>query len=290
MRKINKKYSERPSSLRYDNFYYKRAINGVLSHSKWYLKASSLYSSPSVKSALNTLYNYKCAFCEQKPIGSPAQVEHFRPKNGVANTAHTGYYWLGYEWSNLLLSCGNCNSSKGTHFNLTDENNRFLAPVYLLNKTIDNSTNFIFYEGLNNEKCLLINPEIVDPEKHFIYRASGEIESNTVEGIESILRYDLNRDELFVNGRQKIKNDIQNKFLQRFENYSDGTPVKFIIQQLMNIINEEIVENISNNGSFYSFYKKMLLDHNVFFLNKIADKKYSIPLQIAFNRVIQTLI
>ncbi len=56
----------------------------------------------------------KCCFCESK-IGhvSYGDVEHFRPKAGWVQGNEPinkpGYYWLAYDWDNLLLSCQICN-------------------------------------------------------------------------------------------------------------------------------------------------------------------------------------
>src|SRR5215468_8122036 len=74
---------------------------------------------------LNRLFRNKCAYCEEKLSGQPGDVEHFRPKGRVCdatfrqvfidhprwgrNIAHPGYYWLAYDWDNLLPSCADCN-------------------------------------------------------------------------------------------------------------------------------------------------------------------------------------
>jgi uncharacterized protein (TIGR02646 family) len=70
------------------------------------------------------IYHGKCAYCESKSEHvAPLQVEHFRPKGGLkkektGDENHKGYYWLGNEWSNLLLSCSKCNgqNAKGNRF------------------------------------------------------------------------------------------------------------------------------------------------------------------------------
>lgn len=55
------------------------------------------------------------------------RVEHFRPKGGWRQSPgqpieQPGYYWLAYEWSNLFLACGPCNSRhKRNLFPLTDQ-------------------------------------------------------------------------------------------------------------------------------------------------------------------------
>ena len=56
---------------------------------------------------------------------------------------HKGYWWLAYEWENLLIACKNCNESyKKTHFPLEDESKR----AYNRN------------DSIQEEQPLLINP------------------------------------------------------------------------------------------------------------------------------------
>ena len=64
-----------------------------------------------VREKLNELYFHKCAYCETL---CKAEIEHYRPKKGVTeDTLHNGYYWLCYEWSNLVPSCRYCNTEGG---------------------------------------------------------------------------------------------------------------------------------------------------------------------------------
>lgn len=87
-------------------------------------KFKSHYKKKDTKKKLIDIYNgKKCAYCEGTPATtSPIQVEHYRPKKKCRKKipTHQGYYWLGYEWTNLLYACGNCNNSKGTQFPLED--------------------------------------------------------------------------------------------------------------------------------------------------------------------------
>jgi hypothetical protein len=67
----------------------------------------TLYGHSSVVSKLNNIYNHKCAYCEA--YEPEPEVEHYRPKKGVTGEVHEGYYWLCYEWSNLMPACHDCN-------------------------------------------------------------------------------------------------------------------------------------------------------------------------------------
>ena len=71
----------------------------------------SAYKHDEVKSALETLFHGKCAYCETfYSAQAPVDVEHFRPKGAVADAAeHPGYWWIAMDWANLLPSCIDCN-------------------------------------------------------------------------------------------------------------------------------------------------------------------------------------
>ena len=66
-----------------------------------------------VRDKLNEYYHHKCAYCETG--GGKADIEHYRPKGSVKEEdTHSGYYWLAYEWSNLIPSCVKCSISSVT--------------------------------------------------------------------------------------------------------------------------------------------------------------------------------
>lgn len=58
---------------------------------------------------------YKCCYCERKITRSYHDVEHLRPKTSAnrspgCNQRH-GYWWLAFDWENLLFACPSCNRS-----------------------------------------------------------------------------------------------------------------------------------------------------------------------------------
>jgi len=71
------------------------------------------YRGSDVKVALRQLAGGNCAYCESK-IGAVGarEVEHYRPKGGIADLdMHPGYWWLAHRWDNLLPTCRDCNKS-----------------------------------------------------------------------------------------------------------------------------------------------------------------------------------
>ena len=85
----------------------------------------SIYADQTVKHQLLADQNKKCCFCEAVKIKS-MDVEHFRPKGQVTGApTHPGYYWLAYDWENLLGCCSTCNSrAKNFLFPLVDSGKR----------------------------------------------------------------------------------------------------------------------------------------------------------------------
>ncbi len=108
----------------------------------------------------------KCCYCEQKRGKGEMDVEHFRPKAGVEeNSKHTGYWWLAYEWDNLLTACKICNTKKGVKFPLQEESKRAFnkhddikkEEPFLINPLTENPEDFIEYDiPKNNTQPLMI--------------------------------------------------------------------------------------------------------------------------------------
>jgi len=156
---------------------------------------------------LETLYNHKCAYCEtDTSAGAPMQVEHFRPKAKVTEDAtHFGYYWLAYEWSNLILSCSKCNRNKANFFPVTG--NRILDPIIGVDGLPTDESKLINSVSFIDEGALLLNPEIDSVETHFIFKPNGEIVGLNSQANETIRICGLNRKEL-VFKRLTILNDF----------------------------------------------------------------------------------
>jgi uncharacterized protein (TIGR02646 family) len=122
---------------------------------------SGIYNAASVKKALAVAQNYKCCYCESKFLHSSyGDIDHFRPKAGVRQQAgdpeiQPGYYWLAYDFTNLLFSCEVCNRShKRTRFPLKN-------PIARAHD---------HHSDLTQETPLLINPMEEDPTQHIGFR------------------------------------------------------------------------------------------------------------------------
>jgi uncharacterized protein (TIGR02646 family) len=171
----------------------------------------TIYAHTQVRTALEKLFDDKCSYCETKvAAGSDWDVEHFRPKGAVAeNAAHTGYFWLAYEWTNLFLACTFCNqrrqdkprwgdlsggpaAGKLDQFPLTVEAGRATTPT----------------DHLSNEDPLLLNAcDDPDPESHLVFTPTGMMtpRANSMKGKASIHVYHLNRRRLKDARREAIQ-------------------------------------------------------------------------------------
>lgn len=70
---------------------------------------------------LAKLQDGKCWYSESRNPGSDKDVDHFRPKNRVAEDPdHEGYWWLAFDWRNYRYSCKWCNQRRNDAANQTD--------------------------------------------------------------------------------------------------------------------------------------------------------------------------
>lgn len=90
-----------------------------------------------LKDVLKEVGHKKCWYCESRDDRSDNAVDHYRPKNRVAECGdeHPGYWWLAFAWENYRYACTYCNSrrkdqeggtagGKHDHFPIWDETRR----------------------------------------------------------------------------------------------------------------------------------------------------------------------
>ena len=151
--------------------------NPVLFNNGKYVFKSG-YGYQEFRDALERCQGPKCCFCE-KPIGG-GQIEHFRPKAAWKQVigsplVRPGYYWLAFRWENMLISCGECNSSgrKGNLFPVVNPR----GICYLTCKT---------------EVKTIINPAEEDPSQFVSFNLDLPVAvNNNQRGIDNIEIFDL---------------------------------------------------------------------------------------------------
>ena len=147
---------------------------------------SQIYGHTLVKNSLRDAQHKKCCYCESIfEDTSYGVVEHFRPKGAVTpekkqQRIYPGYYWLAYEWKNLLFACSRCNTNKSDYFPLVDNSQR-----------AKNHT-----QSLVNELPLFIHPVEDEPSDHINFH-NETIVFLTKKGEITIDYLGLNRADLF---------------------------------------------------------------------------------------------
>jgi uncharacterized protein (TIGR02646 family) len=217
MRSVNKNWDNPPQALAVNNL---ALVINTADPTHREKIARNIYANASVTARLLQIYNFKCAYCET--YESEPEVEHYRPKKSVQNVpGHLGYYWLCYEWSNLLPACHDCNKrrSKGTHFPI--EGVRVLVPALLAAGTINLAENRLTSTTLSvTEVPLLLNPEFPDfnPFIYFKIDASGKLcpvgtpaDLTYRQAAATIDTIRLNRDKLWLLERKKPIEDYMNR-------------------------------------------------------------------------------
>ena len=257
-------------------------------------KITGNYNHKDVKIALNKLYNNKCAYCEGKiPEGFSERIDHFRPKNGIVIGKnkienHKGYFWLGYEWTNLLSTCEKCNRKKSNKFPLKDETSRISDDLIKEGFLVNNK--FVFdnfkIENLEKEKRLLLNPEIDKVEEHLCFFSDGRIEHLTEKGKKSIEIYDLNRKPLILK-RKKIIEDMLREIIDISKRwYPDYN------KRLSEFFEKNLIFSKNNE---YSRFRYFIFKYFYFFIidkfknsefdefSKILTKQYKIFIKTNIN-------
>lgn len=156
---------------------------------------SKIYGHIDVKEALIKSQDYKCCFCESH-IGhiGYGDIEHFRPKAGWVqndeNINTPGYYWLAYDWENLLLSCQICNQRyKKNYFPLLPNSSRALS----------------HNQDVRREQPIFINPSNEEVEEYITFNEEiPKAVDNNQRGLETIKKLGLDRELLNEQRRQTL--------------------------------------------------------------------------------------
>ncbi|MDD5761123.1 MAG: hypothetical protein PHP88_01250 [bacterium] len=177
----------------------------------------------------------KCAYCETKiwKTDQPGDVEHFRPKGRIiddngkpvvlpegSKKPHPGYYWLPYDWKNLLLACKLCNSPMKDETGKTKGKwDRFpVADEFRATRPGEEI----------NEKPLFLHPVFDSPEDHFEFdEKTGILGSKTPRAKACLEILGLNRDGL-IEGRQ----DAYRSVLARASQTPNMTTENSILDEL----------------------------------------------------------
>ncbi|MFZ4801801.1 MAG: hypothetical protein ACOYLR_07410 [Chlorobium sp.] len=203
------------------------------------------------------VFHNKCAYCEStleldRYLGD---VEHFRPKGQVTmkqdgkkrecvsvrienkfKLNHPGYFWLAYEWQNLMPICSRCNSgAKADQFptdtdcllmvRLNSADLQSLISEPIVSKYYPDSYYLRPADLDNRERPLLLNPlnprKGREPREHLRFGLGGlvtELDRSDL-GKHSIDVLDLNRDTL-CKWRQRAQEEVHRIYYSVFQDPS----------------------------------------------------------------------
>ncbi|HII91194.1 MAG TPA: hypothetical protein HA262_03245 [Methanosarcina sp.] len=188
---------------------------------------SNIYGNRIWRSQLLEDQHNKCCFCESRFLHvSAGDVEHFRPKGGYKQSVSDslqkpGYYWLAYEWDNLLIACENCNRiEKKNLFPLLNPENRATKE----NKDID------------AERPIFINPWKEDPENFIEFHCEIPIGIDSEgRGTQTIELLNLDKNKVLSEIRAE-KLYIISTIIEKIEKYGENIPnpkdIEYIVKSL----------------------------------------------------------
>ena len=188
---------------------------------------------------LDNVFYGKCAYCETLAPRYPGHAEHFRPKGRVdvrdpatgksvpakvewpdgKVATHPGYFWLAYNWKNLLPACQDCNSGRGkqNQFPLPAPHQPTLVPTLSPADAKRLAANarasvkwkqhyYLTPDALDAlEMPQILNPYVEDPRRHLRFGEGGVVAAidNSPRGLESIRVYQLDDEKLRVDRQRQ---------------------------------------------------------------------------------------
>lgn len=213
---------------------------------------SGIYGSIEVKNKLIAVQNYKCCFCESK-IGhiGYGDVEHFRPKagwvQGDEKMNKPGYYWLAYEWDNLLLSCQICNQrNKKNYFPLLNNSQRALS----------------HHNNIGDEQPVFIHPANEDAESFITFKEEIPAAVNgNVRGKATLAKLGLDR-ELLNEQRRELFNKLRDIY-DLAKIFPDTNP--YLKREVINIVKKYFEASQSDETEYASMLRSFFRDNPIRF-------------------------
>lgn len=237
-----------PTVLAITGMAYKEALcKAYAEGDRSFIFNEQIYSHSEVKTALQATQDGKCCFCESKIMHiSYGDIEHYRPKKGWIQADEAlnkpGYYWLAYDWDNLLLSCQICNQRhKKNFFPLLDNLKRALSHEY----------------DIAEESPFFIKPDKEDPQEFIEFKEEIPFPVDDNErGRITIEKLGLDRETLNESRRAKLTP------IRILYNLAKDIPVttpeirKRALEEIKKIAIEYTAENSEYAAMFRAFFKK----------------------------------
>ncbi|MEK8015781.1 MAG: HNH endonuclease [Candidatus Parabeggiatoa sp.] len=229
-----------------------------------------------VRQDLEELYFGKCVYCETKVIGGVLRIDHYRPKNKIKEEhAHTGYYWLGYEWSNLFPACEKCNRAKSNAFPLEVTGIRVTKPPLDSHGELDKYACRADSPSLLAEKPLLLNPEIDKPQEHFVFLPNGEIKALTEKAQKTAEICNLNRDDL-VFARKTIVDSFLKKIKRLADDFIEGIVDQKTLHYSLKLLFLDLLTAQAPEQTYSQLGWFMFKKFELFFVKRLGIKQQKV--------------
>lgn len=272
MIKIAKDFNNRPPKLQ---VCFKENEENLIKKKGNHSFDNQCYNNSIIKE-LRVLYINKCGFCETSLNDSEQTVEHYRPKKG-------GYYWLGYEWSNLILCCKVCNGNKDDKFPIKDSRKRIISPQLNSDKTTicleDSKANS---KRLLSELATILHPEVDNPEKYFSFKVDGTLvlkpdmtKWHNRRATDTIDAFKLNRQSLILNRKKKFDTLYESlrRVLINFYKYTDKSDRNDYSYRLSFFpFFDTLIDKQRASAEFSLFGKFILKNFKTIFFNKLRKE------------------
>ncbi|MGM9506848.1 hypothetical protein ACS5NO_03960 [Larkinella sp. GY13] len=242
-----------------------------------------------VRDKLNEYYFQKCAYCETY---CKAEIEHYRPKKAVKGEVN-GYYWLCYEWSNLVPSCHDCNTAGGKGNQFPVSGIRVSKPSFGTDGKLNKAKSLAHSDELSGEKPYLLHPEIDEPLEFLgvIIDPSGEglrltgIDGVHQRGEQTIRICNLNRKDLKLK-RLQIVDDFINSINAMFALLVENVLSPEKLRDALQICFRQMDANKVNSTFEHTLLRRFVMLNAVNFNTVILPRLESgqrVIVQEAFN-------
>jgi hypothetical protein len=187
----------------------------------------------------------KCAYCEHSLPATERKgdVEHYRPKGGArrmdgkivrvlragVEIDHPGYYWLAYDYRNLLPACSACNRRAGDAASGMNTGKSDIFPTL-------NDYWAACPEEVPAEQPALLNPWLDDPAQHLFFDPDTGVAAGITErGRITVRLLGLNRDGL-PERRKKACEGLRRTFGTSVHDVTRDVPRPADISELQSVI------------------------------------------------------
>lgn len=163
---------------------------------------TSLWGNKTNRDIMWRMQHGRCCYCERlRDTMRESDIEHFRPKSSVdeKNPKKPGYWWLAYEWNNLLFACRACNQ----------EYKKIQFPIRGIRAAGPD-------DDLSTEDALIIDPCSEDPETFIDYDFTSSVvvtpngkAPDREKGNKTIEVCKLDREDLGLQRRAVVKSSLK---------------------------------------------------------------------------------